>query len=620
MAVGEAAEEGRPGGGRRRWWGPAVGVLLLAVVAAPLLVALAVVWDPPPQPLGDLAQTEMRVRDVPTRHPPLIGLPGRIGTLADQGSHPGPLSFYALWPTYRVLGESPAALAAAAVVSNVAALGVALWAAARRGGSRLALAVGVMLAVLVGAYGGNVLTEPWNPNLPLLWWFAFLLAAWSAVDDDLPMLPVAVVTGSYCMQTHLPYLGLAGAVLLATSLLMVAGAFRRRRQAGANRALIRWGALAVLLGALVWAPPVYEELRGDDGNLSALVDYFSDPPDAVVGPGLAIDTVVDHLNVWNIVTASGSTPLLFTSSSVVPGVLLLAVWAASVLASLRLQAARLLRLHLLVAVVLVAATVSVSRIFGLPSYYLVQWLWVVTLLVVLAVGCTAATVASRLLGPAVDRRAAAVGTGALLAGVLAISAVATADATSTEISHPRLTATFAELLDETVAELRAGSVPGGGRHGRYQVLWDHPVNGSTLGHALVVGLERNGLRAGAPPGAAVQVRGHRVLERGDATAEVHIVAGAALRGLRERPGFREVAHVDPRTRAERRRAEVLVQRVVDDLRQAGLPELAEAVAADDFVRVRADDRAPDGARRDLAELGQIPLPTAVFAGPVGVPG
>ena len=42
----------------------------------------------------------MRLRDVFSAHPPLIGLPGRIGSFRHQGSHPGPLSFWALAPFY----------------------------------------------------------------------------------------------------------------------------------------------------------------------------------------------------------------------------------------------------------------------------------------------------------------------------------------------------------------------------------------------------------------------------------------------------------------------------------------------------------------------------------------
>lgn len=61
-----------------------------------------------------MAQTELRVRDVWSSHPPLIGLGGRIGPVgADQGSHPGPLSFWVLSPFYQLLGGDAWALKAA---------------------------------------------------------------------------------------------------------------------------------------------------------------------------------------------------------------------------------------------------------------------------------------------------------------------------------------------------------------------------------------------------------------------------------------------------------------------------------------------------------------------------
>ena len=40
-------------------------------------------------PLLDLAQTELRVRDVGGSHTPLVGLAGRIQAYGQQGSHPG---------------------------------------------------------------------------------------------------------------------------------------------------------------------------------------------------------------------------------------------------------------------------------------------------------------------------------------------------------------------------------------------------------------------------------------------------------------------------------------------------------------------------------------------------
>src|SRR4029079_6739164 len=116
-------------------------------------------------PTDDLAQTELQVRDVGAGHPPMVGLAGRIGTLAKQGSHPGPFSFWALWPFYQLFGAHSWALQAAAVSLHMLAVGTALWVACRRGGLRLALAVAAVLALLVRAYGTVTLTEAWNPYL-----------------------------------------------------------------------------------------------------------------------------------------------------------------------------------------------------------------------------------------------------------------------------------------------------------------------------------------------------------------------------------------------------------------------------------------------------------------------
>ena len=150
--------------------------------------------------------TEFRVRDVFGAHTPLIGLPGRIGEYPDQGSHPGPLSFYLLAPLYRLLGSTSWALEAATVAIHVAAIATALWIGQRRAGWRGVLGVAALLAVAIRGYGQLLLTQPWNPYLPLLAWLVVLLATWSVLCGDSLMLVPLVVAGSLCAQTHVPYL------------------------------------------------------------------------------------------------------------------------------------------------------------------------------------------------------------------------------------------------------------------------------------------------------------------------------------------------------------------------------------------------------------------------------
>ncbi|HEX6417390.1 MAG TPA: hypothetical protein VFZ77_02810, partial [Acidimicrobiales bacterium] len=170
-AAGAAdAERARPAADRpagRPGTRAAVGALT-AVLAVPLAIALAALHAPRWYPLLDLAMTELRVRDVGTRHTPLVGLVGRLSSDGHQGSHPGPISFWALAPVYRALGGSAWSLLVGVVVLNTTAAALTLWVAARQGGHRLALAVAAGLAVLSHLYGTQVLTEPWNPYMPVM--------------------------------------------------------------------------------------------------------------------------------------------------------------------------------------------------------------------------------------------------------------------------------------------------------------------------------------------------------------------------------------------------------------------------------------------------------------------
>ena len=195
----------RDAGSRRR---AILIAALVALLAVPMVVALVALLHPRWYPLLDLAWTEMRLRDVWSSHPPLLGLAGRVGPYGHQGSHPGPLSFYLLWPFYELFGASSWAMEASAVAVQVLAIAALVWIANRRGGAWLVLGVAGVLAVLLRGLGASLLTQPWNPYLPVLWWLVFLLAVWSVFCDDVALLPVAALAGSLCAQTEVSYVGL----------------------------------------------------------------------------------------------------------------------------------------------------------------------------------------------------------------------------------------------------------------------------------------------------------------------------------------------------------------------------------------------------------------------------
>ena len=61
-------------------------------------------------------------------------------------------------------------------------------------------------------------------------WLVLLLALWSLLCDDEVMLPIAVLAGSFCAQTHIPYLGLFGGLIVCTGVPIAVLTWRRRRR------------------------------------------------------------------------------------------------------------------------------------------------------------------------------------------------------------------------------------------------------------------------------------------------------------------------------------------------------------------------------------------------------
>jgi hypothetical protein len=247
------------------------------------LVLAAILFATRPwAPVLDMAMTELRVRDVGTRHTPLIGLPGRIGTLAEQGSHPGPLSFYLVAPFYRLTGARAWGLELGSVAINTAAVALFVWIGHRRAGLLGTVAFGAIAAVAVRGYGLNVLTHPWNPYFPVLLWLVVLAAAWSVLVGDHWMAVLAVVTASIAAQTHVSYLLNA----LAMSVLVLGAMGWRMRRHDERPRVLKPFLVTLGIGAILWIPPFVDQLFRDPGNITLLYRHFaSDPPEPAIGIG-----------------------------------------------------------------------------------------------------------------------------------------------------------------------------------------------------------------------------------------------------------------------------------------------------------------------------------------------
>jgi hypothetical protein len=590
-----------------------LAAVLVFVLAVPLLLALGALRQPRWYPILDLAQTEIRVRDVGTTQSPLIGLPGRIGPFGRQGSHPGPLSFWALAPVYRLFGATSWALRVSSVALNLIAMAGCLWIAYRRGGMRLVLGIAVVLAVLARAYGAFTIAEPWNPHLPLFFWIALLLAVWSVVSDDMPMLPVAVFVGSLCGQTHIPYLGPSVALVALAVGVGAVRVYRGPPDHEARRRFTRWALIAVGIGVVAWLPAVIDQFTANRGNLTVLWEHFSDPPEDPVGVGEGVRLLFVHLNPWTLLfdRVVTDTPQTTTDGSSLPGVAFFIVWLGSVGAAWRLRLGALLRLDLVLGAALVLAVVAISRIFGFVWYYLMLWVWGITALMLLAtLWALGALVVERLDRARRDRAATAVAC-TLGAVMVVLSAGFAVDAADTDLPTVRLSKTLGAVADPT-ADALADREPS--RKSEYLVTWDDPIAIGSQGWGLMNELDRRGFQVFVPEHQRGGATRYQVIEPADATAEVHLVIGEGIDTWAAKPGVERVAYVEPRSRAERTQYNRLRARVIADLEEAGLSEAVPDVDSNLLGAARQAAGLPDTERR-IVRMLELGLPTAVFVGP-----
>jgi hypothetical protein len=512
-------------------------IALVVFLAVPLVVALVGLRRPRWYPIWDLGLTEMQLRDVGSMHTPLTGFVGRLGVGHERGSHPGPLGFYMMFPSYRLFGASAWSMQIAAVSVHVAAIGTTVWLCWRRRSLGLLLAAVAVLAFLIRTLGPEAMTQPWNPYLPMLWWVVFLLAVWLVVCGDVPMLPVTAFAGSFCLQNHASY------VVFVASLTMLAFAsvwipvYRRRGDRQGVRRASKWSLIAVAVGVALWIPPVLDQLIGE-GNLGVLWRHFRHWNEEPIGLGPSFDVLLLHLDPWRLLSDgifSGNNFFFAVQGSKVPGVLFLSVWGVTAVIALWLRHAALVRLHALLAFVLVLAVVAISRV-GYAFWYLVLWLWGIHALMLLAVGWTLAVLLVRNLDDTMRRKVtkwagvAAAGAAVAFTFVFALEAV--------DVNYDRRYSTVLDaLVPQTVSALES-------EHERsYLIQWQEGPTGA-VGRGLMNELDRRGFDIGADAQYRTEVRPHRVKVPGDADAVIAVVGGRDIETWRARPGVQQIAYVD----------------------------------------------------------------------------
>ncbi|QYG93017.1 hypothetical protein HC251_11625 [Iamia sp. SCSIO 61187] len=595
----EAAVDDGPASGPVPWWVVAVLVVVPVVV---LVGALAQrTW----YPTGDQAQAELRMLSLP-EHVPLVGAAGRI--VADdgtQGNHPGPLMFWTTWPLYRLLGGSSWAFAAATALVNAAGLAASVAVVARRGGRAVTLGWGAVALVMVGGFGLDAVSQPWNPWVALVPFLLLLLSCWAVLDGDRWPLVLAVAGGSYALQGHAGYAPLVPPLLLlATVVLVVRERPRDRADVGAAARRLAPLPVAVLVGLVLWSGPLVDAVTNDPSNVRILLESFGSPDagEEVLGPADGIRAVLqasDPLGPW----LRGTTGV---GGSVLPGLALLGAWATvAVVVAVRRLHPTLTRLNVVLGAALVLGTLAVSRVFGALYLYTFRWIVVLVAVVVLTLGWGVAVVArAQGLRPPDARGARRLGAVAV-AALVALSALTAVRLVGEEIPYRRAWRAEAELARQVVPALA-------GDDRTYLVRWEDQVYLGGLGFGLVLALERDGVRVGVDPAFSAAAEPHRVLCPGEYDAVVMVVTGQdGIDRWRARPDAREVGLADVRSPAEQRAGERDREALARALSTEG--EVVDPDQIDGLLSVLVLDPAqPPEVVALASRLVEAGVPTAAF--------
>lgn len=425
-----------------------VVAITLAIVVAPFVVALAALTrlGDHVRPWGDLALIETSVRAVGSRSV-LLGPYSQWGW-----RHPGPLYFYLLAAPYRLLGSNYWGLFVGSVlIAALSALGVVLL-AARRGGRGLAVWSAAVVLVFLGA-AGELAVDAWNPRVTMLPFALALMLAWTAAARDLWAVPIFAAVATFVVQTHLEYGLSLGAVAVALLAVVAWDARRSRRDATtwpSRRRTLRWtaGLTAAILAAL-WLPALVDQVLHDPGNAHAIVSFFgSHSGDHSLGAGAR--QVGAFLGAIPARVADGTTLHGAAARTLVSWPTLVSTGAlmGAALVAWRRQARDLALLVGLVTLVLGCSVISVSRIVGPISEYLVAWIAAIGIPLWIAAGWAAAmAMPSDWLGqmPALARR----GLTAISVAALAVLAIDAASSLN-QIGDPAPTTITATAMTDAV--------------------------------------------------------------------------------------------------------------------------------------------------------------------------
>lgn len=407
----------------------------------------------------------------------------RVGPYSRFGwNHPGPLASYLQAPLYVAGGRNAASLFAVALLINVLAIVTIAWCAWRAGSGWLAAALTAACLVLAWR-APRLLASPWSGHLPILAGAAMVTLTAAVASGRARLLPLVITAGSLAAQTHLalvPMVGVLGTIAVAHS----------ARTQGRRRIL----GISALVWLALWLPAIADAAVNRGGNAAALWTFF-------VTRGGAAHDFGASLAAWShgltgVLRAGFGLPwgghlALRDGGWIVPCalaqvLLLLAAWALSRRARRAFDAA----LALCALAASLAGIWATSRIQGAFLDHEVLWLAAIGALnLAIIVSAFAHALAARSGDAPINRRAAAIACGALLAVVSVLGLLHLRDITSYEAR--RTTPRRIPLAHAAIRDYMT-------RTGASRLLVDMQDGAWSEGAGVVLRLYQDGVRVAVP--------------------------------------------------------------------------------------------------------------------------
>ena len=371
---------GRDPNGAARQRADVLFIGAMAVVAVPMLILIVRLWRLGNVYLGDdLALVDVRVRNALHFHE-LLGPYDRYGW-----QHPGPAYFYLLSLVHRVVGDGGRTEYIGAALINLAACLGAVWVVRRHAGRWPALWTAVIIGLLVlcetSGIPIGVSLSPWNPYIVVFPLILFGVLCAAGATGSWASLIGAGLVGTFTTQTHISTVPIVAVLLVVSSCSAVIRTRRHSSDLPGRRLVV--GAAVI---ALLWLPPVLQEVANKNGNFTRIWHFFtthSGHESLTTGLSQVLSTDEYLLGFPHRVEV---LPDLSTLHFVVLLGIVLVVGLGSLVLGLRRNVPLATTLGAASLVGLLVSSYAVARIYGPIFTYEVQWEVAVPVLAVIGVG------------------------------------------------------------------------------------------------------------------------------------------------------------------------------------------------------------------------------------------